>query len=136
VQGRPDGVSFAVEDSPRLPELLRGIDPTVKVTVEDRMAIVSLVGDGITAGSAILDRATNALQHLSIRLTAQGSSRLSISVAVPEAGLGSAVEQLHREFFRSPDDEIFAPESAPLAATDRGAAHQLGLVLNLAQAHS
>jgi aspartate kinase len=138
VQGRPDGVSFAVEDSPKLPELLRGIDPTVQVTVEDQMAIVSLVGDGITAGSAILDRTTSALKHASIRLTAQGSSRLSISVAVPETGLGNAVEQLHREFFRSPDDEIFAvtPESAPLTAIDSSAAHEGGLALNLAQAHS
>jgi aspartate kinase len=113
VQARPDGVSFAVEDSPRLPELLRGIDSCVQVTVADRMTVVSLVGDGITAGNAVAARVQSALRHTDIRMIAQGSSRLSISVAIPEDGMGAAVEELHREFFRAPDPDIFAitPES-------------------------
>ena len=123
VQARPDGVSFAVMDSPDLPELLRGLDSAVQVTVEDRMSIVSLVGDGITAGSAVLERTQRALRHADIRMRAQGSSRLSISLAVPEAGLPAAVEELHREFFRSPDVEVFAVSNeaaqalAPAAAS-------------------
>jgi aspartate kinase len=113
VQARPDGVSFAVEDSPRLPDLLRGIDSGVQVTVADRMAVVSLVGDGITAGDGVASRTQNALRHTEIRMIAQGSSRLSISLAIPEEGIGTAVEELHREFFRAPDPDIFAvtPES-------------------------
>lgn len=124
-QARPDGVSFAVENSPELPGLLRRIDASVQVTVEERIAIVSLVGEGITDnGSAIPARTVTALKHADIRMTAQGSSRLSISLAIPETGLGAAVEELHREFFRSPDGAIFAvtpeaermPVMAPEAA--------------------
>jgi aspartate kinase len=113
VQARPDGVSFAVGNCANLPELLRGIDSAVQVTVEEGMAIVSLVGDGITAGNEVMARTHSALKHADIRMTAQGSSRLSISLAIPETGLGAAVEQLHREFFRTPTTEIFAvtPES-------------------------
>jgi aspartate kinase len=113
VEARPDGVSFAVADSAGLPELLRSVDGAVQVTVEERMAVVSLVGDGITAGNAIETRMRGALGHANIRMTAQGSSRLSLSVAVSEAGLSAAVEELHREFFRTPDAAIFdaTPES-------------------------
>ena len=108
VQARPDGVSFAVADSPNLPELLRGVDRAVQVTVEERMAVVSLVGDGITSGAGVFERTRNALRHADIRMTAQGSSRLSISLAIPETSLSAVVEDLHREFFRSPDDAIFS----------------------------
>jgi aspartate kinase len=132
VQARPDGVSFAVSDSPRLPELLGAVDSAVEVRVEERMAVVSLIGDGITTASGSDARVRAALRNSDVRLTAQGSSRLSISVAVPEAGLAAAVEALHREFFRAADPEIFVvPPAAPtpkavLASEDRGA---LGLTL-------
>jgi aspartate kinase len=127
VEARPDGVSFAVENSPDLPGLLRGIDASVQVTVEERIAIVSLVGEGITDnGSAILVRSVSALKHADVRMTAQGSSRLSISFAIPETGLGAAVEELHREFFRSPDDAIFAvtpeAERTPVVSSEAAAA--------------
>ena len=132
VQSRPDGVSFAVNGSACLPELLRGIEGRVQVSVEERMAVVSLVGDGISGNCGIAARAKMALGS-AIRMTAQGSSGLSISVVIPEAALLAAVEQLHREFFRSPDPEIFAatPESEwriETAAAPTGAA-ALGLTL-------
>ena len=139
VQARPNGISFAAEDSADLPELLRGIDSTVQVTVEERIAVVSLVGDGINNGTAILSRTESALRHADIRMTAQGSSRLSISVAIPEAGLGAAVEELHREFFRSPDAEIFAatPEAERAhPAVAEAAAGEGAFRLRLADARS
>jgi aspartate kinase len=133
VQSRPDGVSFAVTDSPCLPALLRGIEERVQVSVEERMAVVSLIGEGITATDGVMARMQNALRRSDVRMLAQGSSRLSITVVIPEAGLTAAVEQLHREFFHAPDPEIFAatPESqrplAPVGSTTEGMA--LGLTL-------
>jgi hypothetical protein len=49
-----------------------------------------------------------------VRMTAQGSSRLSMSFAIPETALADCVERLHREFFRAPDADLFAapPDSA------------------------
>ena len=44
VQAQQDGVSFAVESSPRLPELLRGVDESVRIVVDEDSAIVSLAG--------------------------------------------------------------------------------------------
>jgi aspartate kinase len=121
VQARPNGLSFAVTNSADLPGLLRHLDHTIAVTVEEHMAVVSLVGCGITAGPAIAERVERILQGQDVRMTAQGSSRLSMSFAVPETALAGCVEHLHREFFRFPDAGIFAstPESACILSTAR-----------------
>jgi aspartate kinase len=109
VQAQPDGVSFAVQSSPQIAELLRDVDSSVRVAVEEESAIVSLVGDGITAESSVIKRAMLAiLKDTGMRMASQTFSPRSISFAVPESKLAVTVENLHREFFRSPDPEIFA----------------------------
>ena len=42
-------------------------------------------------------------------MVSQGGSQKSLSFAVPESKLAISVENLHREFFRAADPEIFAP---------------------------
>ena len=123
VQALPDGVAFAVQSSPRLAELLRRVDASVRIAVEEQSAIVTLVGDRITSQPANMQSALSALRKdTEVRMVSQGSSARTIRFAVPESGLTLAVENLHREFFRAADPEIFAatPESAPrLVVTDR-----------------
>jgi len=110
VQAQTDGVSLAVHSTPRLPELLRGVDASVRISVEEETAIVSLVGGGITAGDSTLKRAlATLLKDTNVRMISQGGSQKSISFAVPESKLPVSVENLHREFFRAANLEIFAP---------------------------
>jgi aspartate kinase len=122
VEAQPDGVSFAVRSSPQIPELLRDLDSSVRVVVEEDSAMVSLVGDGITADPSVTKRAMLAiLKDSGMRMASQTFSPRSISFAVPESKLAVTVENLHREFFRAPDPEIFAAGDAerrlPGAAT-------------------
>jgi aspartate kinase len=121
VQADADGMSFTVDNAPELAELLRNVDSSVSITVEEESALVSLVGNGITASSSVMKRALTALGSVRLRMTSQGCSR-SIIFAVPKAEVAVSVERLHREFFRTPDPEVFAatPESArrvPVAHT-------------------
>jgi aspartate kinase len=110
VQAQTAGVSFAVESSPHLGELLRGIDPSVRIAVEENSAIVSLIGEGITSNPSTQKRALTALlKDTGIQMVSQGGSQKSSSFAVPESKLTVSVENLHREFFRAADPEIFAP---------------------------
>jgi len=114
VQMQPDGVSFAVESSPRLTELLRSVVGSVRIKVQEGRAMVSLVGDGITSDASTFERALSALRKDSdIGKVLQASPQRSISIDVPESNLAVSVENLHREFFRAVDPEIFAvtPES-------------------------
>ncbi len=109
VQAQPDGVSFATQSSVHLPELIRQVDRSVRISVEENSAIVSLVGEGISADGALTKRAMLAiLKDAGIRMTSQDFSPRSISFAVAESSLAVTVENLHREFFRAPDPEIFA----------------------------
>ena len=120
VQARPDGVSFTVANSAELPGLLRHVDRSIGVVVEENMAVVSLVGSGITAGYSVADRVARMLQGQNVRMKAQGSSALSISFAIPETALADCVERLHREFFRAPDADLFAapPDSGRVIVSE------------------
>jgi len=114
-QSHSEGVSFAVPSAPPLSELLRAVDPSVRIEVEEGNAIVTLVGEGIASEPAIRQRALAALEKKSpVRMLTQGGCPRSIRVAVPESRLSAIVESLHREFFRSADPAIFAatPESS------------------------
>lgn len=108
VQMQPDGVSFAVETSPHLRELLRSVVFSVRIRVQDGCAMVSLAGDGITSDAATLQRALAALRKASdIVMVSQGSSQKSIRIAVPESNLTVSVDNLRREFSDAADPETF-----------------------------
>lgn len=108
VQARPTGVSFAIENSPLLPELLRNVDQSVQMRVEEETAVAGLVGEGVGSAPALMSRALCALRGISVRMHAQGSALSTVCFALPEAELRQSVERLHREFFSAPDPEFFA----------------------------
>jgi aspartate kinase len=117
IQAREQGISFAVENWPGLPEVLRKVDQSVDIAVEEDRAAIWLVGEGVAHIESTLRRARAALQVADVRLTSQGSSSLSLGFAIREADLHAAMEALHREFFAYPDRHVFAaPESAILRA--------------------
>ena len=124
VQARQAGVSFAVENSNRLPELLRSVDQSVQVRVEEDRAVIGLVGEGVGSTPSLMGRALSALQGVDVRMNAQGSSLLMLCFVVPESSLRKSVENLHREFFSAVDPEIFVSarasvEISPEAVTQR-----------------
>ena len=115
IQAYEQGISFAVENWPGLSNVLRKVDESVTITVEEDRAAIWLVGEGI--GQAALARAHKilhaALQLSEVRLMSQGSSSLSVGLALREDDLHAAMEALHREFFAAPDPEVLAvPEFA------------------------
>ena len=115
VQAQLDGVSFAVPSSPQLAELLRNVDDSARIHVEEHSGIITLVGEGITCQDSTMKRALSALlKNTGIRMVSQGGARNSLRFAVPESKLTTAAENLHREFFGTADPEIFAatPESS------------------------
>jgi aspartokinase len=114
VEAHDDGVRFAVDNSLQLAEVLRILDSSIAAAVQEDSVLVSLVGAGIRSAASVIERARAALGPVSIRMTSQGCSQTSISFAVPKSEVAVSVERLHREFFRTPDPEIFAatPESA------------------------
>jgi aspartate kinase len=120
IQARERGISFAVANWPRLSEVLRKVDESVDITVEEDRAAIWLVGEGIAHlghggyGASPLARALAVLQVTDVRLTSQGSSSLSLGFAIREADVPAAMEALHGEFFAAPNPSVFAvPEGTP-----------------------
>lgn len=111
IQAHEQGISFAVENWPGLAAVLRKVDESVDVTLEEDRAAIWLVGEGVAhlgSATSTLARAIAALQITDVRLTSQGSSSLSFGFAIREADLQAAMEALHREFFAAPDGNVFA----------------------------
>ena len=107
VQARQGGVSFAVENSTRMSELLRNVDRSVQVRVEEDRAVIGLVGEGVGSTPSLMARALHALQSIDVRMNGQGSSLFMLCFVVPDGELRRSVESLHREFFSAVDPEIF-----------------------------
>jgi aspartate kinase len=113
IQAQPQGISFAVENWPGLSQLLRKVDETVEITVEEDRAAIWLVGEGIAETDSTVARARAAFEGTEVRMASHGSSSLSLGFVIREADLHSALEALHREFFAAPDRSVFvAPEQA------------------------
>jgi len=107
VQARQSGVSFAVESCTRMPELLRHVDRSVQVRVEEDRAVIGLVGEGVGSTPSVMTRALRALEGINVRMNGQGSSLFMLCFVVPDGELRRSVESLHREFFSTVDPEIF-----------------------------
>lgn len=139
IQAHEQGISFAVRSWPGLSAVLRKVDESVEITVEEDRAALWLVGEGIAQAEATLARARQSLGATDVRLISQGSSSLSLGFVVPEADLRAAVEALDREFFAAPDLEVFAaPEFAPSRATqpaNRGSYYRRAGQPQVAPAH-
>jgi aspartate kinase len=118
IQTRERGISFAVANWPGLSEVLRRVDASVEIAVEEGRAAIWLVGQGIAQADGAGERAERALEGMDVRMIAQGSSSLSLGFAMPESQLQSSMEALDREFFATADPEIFA---APQVARSRDA---------------
>jgi aspartate kinase len=131
IEAQEQGISFAVQNWPGLAEVLRKIDESVQIAVEEDRAAVWLVGEGIVPADATLARAARALQVTDLRLTSQGSSSLNLGFVVPEADLPPAMEALHKEFFAAPDATVFArsdvaPARLALPKYQEGRSRQAG----------
>ncbi len=119
IHARENGISFAVRNWEGLPQILRQVDETVEIAVEEDRAAIWLVGEGVGhAGNAAMNlaRVRAALGSTALRFTSHGSSSLSLGVVIAEGDLAAAMTALHREFFSAPYAAVFAAaESAPWA---------------------
>jgi aspartate kinase len=123
IQAHADGISFAVRNWPGLPAVLRQVDPSVRIEVQEDSCAIWLVGEGVAQAEGISARARSALRATELRLTAQGSSSVSLGFAIPEADLLASLGALHGEFFAVPDQTVFAPAEVVPAVHARSPQH-------------
>jgi aspartate kinase len=92
-------VSVTVDDRRRVPEIVAALREVADVTVEDNLAILSVVGDRLRTHSALAARIVGALTEFPLRMVSQAASRRNLTIVLPETHLAPAMTHLHRQFF-------------------------------------
>jgi aspartate kinase len=94
-------VSLTIEDRSRLDPLVRDLSELGEVWIEERRAIVAIVGIGLRNTPGLAARVFNAVWPANVEVISQGSSSINMTFVVREEDGPDVVRRLHREFFGS-----------------------------------
>jgi aspartate kinase len=103
-------VSLSLDDTSALPAIVEELEKLGTVTVEEKRAILCIVGEGLRSTPGIAARIFSTISDINVSLISQGASRINLTFAVEEARAREAVVRLHREFFEN-DSQEQEPES-------------------------
>ena len=92
-------VSVTIDDNRRGADIVAALLEIAEVTVEEQMAILTVVGDRLTTHSALAARIVGALASFPLRMVSQAASRRNVTIVLPEASLAPAMRHLHQQFF-------------------------------------
>ncbi|HEY7612080.1 MAG TPA: lysine-sensitive aspartokinase 3 [Gemmatimonadales bacterium] len=92
-------VSLTVEDRSRLEPVVRELSELGEVWLDDRRAIVSVVGIGLRTTPGLASRIFRAVPPANVEVISQGASAINMTFVVREDDGPDVVRRLHREFF-------------------------------------
>jgi aspartate kinase len=95
-------VSVTIDDNRRGAEIVAALLQFAEVTVEEQMAILTVVGDRLATNSTLAARIIGAMTGFPLRMISQAASRKNVTIVLPEASLAPAMMHLHRELFGAP----------------------------------
>jgi aspartate kinase len=94
-------VSLTIEDRSRLGALVRDLGELGEAWIEERRAIIAVVGIGLRNTPGLAGRVFNAVWPANVEVISQGSSSINMTFVVREEDGPDVVRRLHREFFGS-----------------------------------
>jgi aspartate kinase len=98
-------VSLSLDDTSDLPAIVAELEKLGSVSVEEKRAILCIVGEGLRSTPGIAARIFSTISDINVSLISQGASRINLTFAVEESRAREAVTRLHREFFENADRE-------------------------------
>ena len=98
-------VSLSLDDISALPSIVAELEKLGSVNVEEKRAILCIVGEGLRSTPGIAARIFSTISDINVSLISQGASRINLTFAVEEARAREAVTRLHREFFEDSNEE-------------------------------
>jgi aspartate kinase len=101
-------VSLTLDNTEYLNSIREEVRQFAEVTVEEKQAIICLVGENIRHTPGIAGRAFQVLANKNIRMISQGASLLNLGFVIADSDLADAVTALHKEFFSTLDPAVFA----------------------------
>ncbi|HSS18715.1 MAG TPA: lysine-sensitive aspartokinase 3 [Pyrinomonadaceae bacterium] len=98
-------VSLSLDDITSLPEIVTALEKLGSVTIEEKCAIICVVGEGLRSTPGIAARVFSTINDINVSLISQGASRINLTFAVEEARVRETVARLHKEFFENTESE-------------------------------
>jgi aspartate kinase len=109
-------VSLSLDDTTSLPEIVAKLEKLGSVTIEEKRAILCVVGEGLRTTPGIAARIFSTISDINVSLISQGASRINLTFAVEESRVRETVARLHREFFEDKECEDAVREFNDLGA--------------------
>jgi aspartate kinase len=99
-------VSLSLDDTSYLPAIVKELEKLGSVSIEEKRAILCIVGEGLRTTPGIAARIFSTISDINVSLISQGASRINLTFAVEESRAREAVTRLHREFFENESESI------------------------------
>ncbi len=109
-------VSLSLDDTTSLPQIVEKLEKLGSVSVEEKRAIICVVGEGLRSTPGIAARIFSVIKDINVSLISQGASRINLTFAVEEARVRETVSRLHKEFFETAESEEALRELKDLSA--------------------
>jgi aspartate kinase len=109
-------VSLSLDDTTSLPAIVTELEKLGTVSVEEKRAILCVVGEGLRSTPGIAARVFSTISDINVSLISQGASRINLTFAVEEARVRETVARLHKEFFEGAESEEALRELNDLGA--------------------
>ena len=109
-------VSLSLDDTTSLAEIVAKLETLGSVTIEDKRAILCVVGEGLRSTPGIAARIFSTISDINVSLISQGASRINLTFAVEEERVRETVSRLHKEFFEGSESEDALRERNALGA--------------------
>lgn len=99
-------VSVTVDSPRRLDAAVEALSKFADVTVEEKRAVVCVVGEGLRSTPGVAGLVFEALRKASVNILmiSQGASKINVAFVVEDRDAESAVRALHRQFFDDPKE--------------------------------
>ncbi len=109
-------VSLSLDDTTSLGEIVADLEKLGTVSVEEKRAILCVVGEGLRTTPGIAARIFSTISDINVSLISQGASRINLTFAVEEERVRETVARLHKEFFEGTESEDALRELTDLSA--------------------
>jgi aspartate kinase len=103
-------VSLSLDDTSALPAIVAELEKLGSVSVEEKRAVLCIVGEGLRSTPGIAARIFSTISDINVSLISQGASRINLTFAVEQARAREAVMRLHKEFFEKTSIHNSRPE--------------------------
>jgi aspartate kinase len=109
-------VSLSLDDTTSLPAIVTALEKLGTVSVEEKRAILCVVGEGLRTTPGIAARIFSTISDINVSLISQGASKINLTFAVEESRVRETVSRLHKEFFESAESDDALRELNDLSA--------------------